>query len=432
MIERKQYLDKLIRKKEDGMVKVITGIRRCGKSYLLFNIYHKYLNSIGIEDDHIIEFALDTDENIRYRNPMELGKFIRECIKDKDKMYYVFLDEIQMVEPIDNPYLPEGAQKITFVDVILGLMKISNVDLYVTGSNSKMLSTDILTEFRGRGEEIRVHPLSYNEFYAAYEGDKRKAWRDYWTYGGMPLCLMQETYEDKSDYLKSLFREIYLSDIIEKNKIVNDIEVLENLLDVLASSVGSLTNPSRIANTFASVSNIKISDDTVAKYIGYFKDSFMLYQVKRYDVKGRGYIGSPFKYYYADVGLRNARLNFRQLEETHVMENILYNELLIRGFNVDVGLVEVYSKNENGKNERKQLEVDFIVTKDSKKYYIQSALSVADGEKRNQEVRPYHYIRDSYTKIVVVKDDIIPWHDEDGVYYIGIEEFLLNDTLMNL
>lgn len=432
MIERKLYLDKLIRRKEDGMVKVITGIRRCGKSYLLFDIYHKYLNSLGVDDNHIIELALDTIENIKYRNPINLSEYVKGLIKDKENMYYIFLDEIQMVEAIDNPYLPGSEQKITFVDVILGLMKIPNADIYVTGSNSKMLSTDILTEFRGRGEEIRVHPLSYKEFYSAYGEDKRNAWRDYQTYGGMPLCLLQKTAEDKSNYLKSLFNEIYLSDIVERNKIVNDVTVLENLLDVLASSVGSLTNPSRISKTFASVDNLKISDDTIAKYIGYFIDSFMIYQVKRYDVKGRGYIGSPFKYYYADCGLRNARFNFRQQEETHVMENILYNELLIRDYNVDVGLVEVYGKDKNGKSERKQLEVDFIVTKDSKKYYIQSALSVAEREKQEQEVRPYHYIRDSYAKIVVVKDNIMPRYDENGVYYVGIEEFLLNDALLNM
>lgn len=431
MIERQRYLDKLIRKKENGLVKVITGIRRCGKSYLLFRIYHHYLNTIGIDDEQIIELALDEDQNAKYRNPLELGKYIRDQIVQKDKMYYVFIDEIQKVAKIKNPYLPDSDEEITFVDVVLGLMKIPNVDLYVTGSNSKMLSSDILTEFRGRGDEIHVNPLSFAEFYSAYEGDNRNAWRDYFTYGGMPLCMLQKGHEDKSAYLKGLFKKIYLSDIIEHNDIRQDLTVLEDILDIISSSVGSLTNPTRIANTFKTVKHLDITDDTVSVYLGYFIDAFLLGVAKRYDVKGREYIGSPLKYYYSDVGLRNARLNFRQQEETHIMENILYNELIVREFDVDVGVVEYNYKDENGKSKRKQLEVDFVANKGSRRYYIQSALSVSDPEKSEQEIRPFRQIHDSFKKIVVVKDNIVPWHDENGILYIGIEEFLLNESMMD-
>ena len=296
MIERPKYLDKLIRKKENGLVKVITGIRRCGKSYLLFEIYHKYLNSIGVDDSHIIELALDDDENIRYRNPLELGKHIREIITDKNNMYYIFLDEIQKVSEINNPYLPDGSEKVGFVDVVLGLMKIKNADIYVTGSNSKMLSSDILTEFRGRGDEIRVNPLSYSEYYCAYQGDKSDAWKEYFTYGGMPLVLMQKTHEDKSRYLNDLFNKIYIDDIMARNSIGYDKSILEDLLNIISSSVGSLTNPSKLSKTFKSVRNTSVSDETIAKYLDYFIDAFMIYKSMRYDVKGRKYIGSPLKY----------------------------------------------------------------------------------------------------------------------------------------
>ena len=425
MIERKKYLDMLIRKKENGMVKVITGIRRCGKSYLLFDIYHKYLNSVGVDDTHIIELALDDDENIRWRNPIELGKHIRELMTDKERMYYIFLDEIQKVAEIPNPYLPGTDEKVGFVDVVLGLMKIKNADVYVTGSNSKMLSSDILTEFRGRGDEIRVNPLSFSEFYSAYAGDKRDAWQEYFTYGGMPLVMQQKTHEDKATYLRDLFDKIYLDDIITRNKIGHDKSVLEDLLDVISSSVGSLTNPSKLSKTFASVKKASISDDTIAKYLDHFIDAFLLYKAQRFDVKGRKYIGSPLKYYFSDIGLRNARLNFRQQEENHIMENIIYNELRYRDYSVDVGIVEYNHKNTERKSVRSQLEIDFVANNGSDRLYIQSALNVSDEEKRMQEVNSLKRVNDSFRKIVVVKDNIIPWHDDDGIYYIGVEKFLL-------
>lgn len=427
MIERKKYLDMLIRKKENGMVKVITGIRRCGKSYLLFDIYHKYLNSVGVDDPHIIELALDDDENIRWRNPIELGKHIRELMTDKERMYYIFLDEIQKVAEIPNPYLPGTDEKVGFVDVVLGLMKIKNADVYVTGSNSKMLSSDILTEFRGRGDEIRVNPLSFSEFYGAYAGDKRDAWQEYFTYGGMPLVMLQKTHEDKAAYLRDLFDKIYLDDIITRNKIGHDKSVLEDLLDVISSSVGSLTNPSKLSKTFASVKKMSITDDTIAKYLDHFIDAFMLYKAQRFDVKGRKYIGSPLKYYFSDIGLRNARLNFRQQEENHIMENIIYNELRYRDYSVDVGIVEYNHKNAERKSIRSQLEIDFVANNGSDRLYIQSALNVSDEEKRMQEVNSLKRVKDSFRKIVVVKDNIIPWHDDDGIYYIGIEKFLLGE-----
>ncbi len=432
MIQRQRYLDKLVEKKENGMVKVITGIRRCGKSYLLFEIYHQYLNSIGVDDDHIIALALDDDENIRYRNPLELGQYIRSLLVDKDKMYYVFLDEIQKVATIPNPYLEGTDEKVGFVDVLLGLMKIKNLDLYVTGSNSKMLSSDILTEFRGRGDEIRVNPLSYKEFYDAYGEDKRHAWRDYYTYGGMPLVLMQKTSQDKSKYLHDLFDKIYLDDIMARHKISYDKYVLDDLLDIVASSVGSLTNPIKIANTFSSLKGMSVTNDTIGKYLDYFIDAFMLYKAKRYDVKGRKQIGSPLKYYYSDVGLRNARLNFRQQEENHIMENIIYNELRVREFDVDVGIVRVTTRTDEGKNKNVQYEVDFVANRGSRRYYIQSAFAIPDEEKREQETRSLVKIQDSFKKIVVVREDIEPWHDDNGILYIGIEQFLLDETAMDL
>lgn len=414
------------------MVKVITGIRRCGKSYLLFEIYREYLKSIGVDEDHIIALALDDDENIRYRNPLELGQYIRSLLVDKDKMYYVFLDEIQKVATIPNPYVPGGDEKVGFVDVLLGLMKIKNIDLYVTGSNSKMLSSDILTEFRGRGDEIRVNPLSYREFYDAHGEDKRHAWRDYFTYGGMPLVLLQRTSQDKSKYLHDLFDKIYLDDIMARHKISYDKYVLDDLLDIVASSVGSLTNPIKIANTFSSLKGLSVTNDTIGKYLDYFIDAFMLYKAKRYDVKGRKQIGSPLKYYYSDVGLRNARLNFRQQEENHIMENIIYNELRVREFDIDVGIVGVITRLEEGKSKREQYEVDFVANRGSRRYYIQSAFAIPDEAKREQETRSLIKIQDSFKKIVVVREDIEPWHDDNGILYIGIEQFLLDEAAMDL
>ena len=432
MIERKKYLKRLISKKDNGLVKIITGIRRCGKSYLLFNIYGNYLKSIGITEEQIIQIALDDDENIRYRNPLELGKYIRSLITDKSKNYYVFLDEIQKVITIQNPYIKEAEDKVGFVDVVLGLMKHDNIDVYVTGSNSKMLSSDILTEFRGRGDEIRVNPLSFSEFYAAFKGEKQDAWQEYFTYGGLPLVIKKTSHEEKTKYLQSLFDTIYLSDIMERNKILNEKTVLDDILNIISSSVGSLTNSNKIANTFRTVRQMKIDENTVARYLDFFVDSFMLYKAERYDVKGRKHIGSPFKFYFSDVGLRNARLNFRKQEENHIMENIIYNELCYREFSVDVGVVEYNYKDENKKSKRTKLEIDFVANKGSKKYYIQSALNISDEEKRVQETRSLYNVNDSFKKIVVVKDNIIPWYDERGVFYIGIEQFLLNENSMDM
>ena len=432
MIERKKYLERLIAKKENGLVKVITGIRRCGKSYLLFNIYKNYLKSIGVEDECIICLALDDDENIKYRNPLELGKYIRSLAVDESKTYYVFLDEIQKVVTIQNPYIEGVEDKIGFVDVVLGLMKHENIDVYVTGSNSKMLSSDILTEFRGRGDEIRVNPLSFEEFYHAYDCDKRDAWQEYYTYGGLPLVMKKKGHEEKAKYLESLFGKIYIGDIIERNKILHDKSVLNDLLNIISSSVGSLTNASKISKTFKSERQVSISDETVSRYLDFFIDAFMIYKAERYDVKGRKYIGSPLKYYFSDVGLRNARLNFRQQEENHIMENIIYNELCNRDFSVDVGVVVYCYKDENKKSKRSQLEIDFVANKGSKKYYIQSALTVSEEEKRQQEVRSLNRVGDSFKKIVVVKDSIIPWHDDNGILYIGIEQFLLDETAMDM
>lgn len=431
MIQRQTYLDSLINKKQNGLVKVITGIRRCGKSYLLFNIYKDYLISIGVKEECIITLALDDDENIKYRNPLELGKYIRSITSDTKKNYFVFLDEIQKVVSIQNPYIQGATDKIGFVDVVLGLMKQDNIDLYITGSNSKMLSSDILTEFRGRGDEIRVNPLSYSEFYNAYKGDKNSAWQEYYTYGGLPLILSKNGHEQKAKYLQTIFDTFYLNDIMDRNNIKNQKTVIDDLISIISSSVGSLTNASKISNTFKSARQLTVSNYTVSKYLDYFIDSFLLYKADRYDVKGRKYIGSPNKYYFSDVGLRNAKLNFRQQEENHIMENIIYNELHYRDFNIDVGVVEFYLKDETKKTKRATLEIDFVASKGSKKYYIQSALTVQDKDKRDQEIRSLLHVGDSFKKIVVVKDDIIPWHDDEGILYIGIKQFLLEENSMD-
>ncbi len=432
IIERNLYLNKLISKKENGLIKVITGIRRCGKSFLLFELYHSYLNSIGVPDENIVDLALDEVANAKYRNPFELDKFIREKVADKSRMYYVFIDEIQKIADMQNPYVNDSTEVIGFTDVLLGLMKIKNVDLYVTGSNSRMLSSDILTEFKDRGDEIHVNPLSYAEFYNAFEGDKRNAWREYFTYGGMPLVLSKKTHEEKSKYLKDLFAKTYITDVLERNKIGNDKEVLEDLLNILSSGVGSLTNPTKLANTFKSVKQTSISSATISKYLDMLIDAFIITKALRYDVKGKKYLNTPLKYYFTDVGLRNARLNFRQQEENHIMENIIFNELVIREFDVDVGAVEYNYKDEIGKKSRAYLEIDFVANKGSRRYYIQSALNIDDEEKRLQEINSLNRVGDSFKKIVVVKDNIIPWHDENGILYLGIEEFLLNDRALEL
>lgn len=431
-INRDFYLNKLISKKENGLIKVITGIRRCGKSYLLFTIFREFLISEGVDESQIIELALDETQNAQFRNPIELDKHIRSLITNKDKMYYVLIDEIQKAEAIQNPYIEDKNAKITFVDTLLGLMKIPNVDLYVTGSNSKMLSSDILTEFKDRGDEIRINPLSYKEFYNSYTGDKNYAWQEYLTYGGMPLAVLKKTHEEKSKYLKDLFTKTYITDVIERHQILNNKDILEDLLNFISSSVGSLTNPTKLSNAFASVKQLKISSQTISDYLDFLIDAFILNKAFRYDVKGKKYINTPLKYYFTDIGLRNARLNFRQQEENRIMENIIYNELLYREFDVDIGVVEKNIKDEHQKSKRIQLEIDFIANKNSKRYYIQSALNVDSNEKREQETNSLSQIKDSFKKIVVVKDNIIPWHDEQGILYIGIQQFLLDPTAMDL
>ena len=430
MYPREQYLKKIISKKDNGRIKIITGLRRSGKSVLLFRLYREWLLGEGVKEVQIIALALDILENAKYRNPLELDKYVRDHMVDPKKRYYIFIDEIQFVSEIRNPYVDNEDAKITFIDVILGFMHMDNADVYVTGSNSKMLSSDILTQFRDRGDEIRVYPLSFAEFYNEYEGDKRGAWQDYYTYGGMPLATSLESHEEKSRYLKDLFDRTYIKDVLERHEIKNDTEVLDILLDVLASGIGSLTNPSKLANTFKSERRIGIGSETIEKYIGYFEESFLIEKAVRYDVKGRKYIGTPAKYYYTDLGLRNARLGFRQLEETHIMENVLYNDLIRRGMNVDVGVVEYNTKDANGKKIRKQLEVDFVVNQGGKRFYVQSALSIADPEKKEQEIESLKRIPDSFSKIVVVRDYLKPWQDENGITYVGIEQFLLNEDLL--
>ena len=429
MLPRTQYLKELVDLKDNGRIKIITGLRRCGKSVLLFEIYRDYLISEGVQPEQIIGVALDDISNAKYRNPMELDRFFREKITDSDKRYYLFIDEIQMVSEIQNPYVEDPDAKIGFVDVVLGLMKIKNADVYITGSNSKMLSSDILTQFRDRGDEIRVFPLSFAEFYDAYEGDKREAWQDYYTYGGMPVVLSLDSHEKKSRYLRDLFDRTYLKDVLERHKVLNNEDILATLLEVIASGVGALTNPSKLSNTFKSESGITVAPDTIDKYLGYFIDAYLIHKAVRYDVKGRKYIKTPFKYYYSDPGLRNARLGFRQIEETHLMENVLYNDLIRRGFNVDVGVVEIATLEEK-KKVRKQLEVDFVVNRGNDRYYIQSALTIADPKKKEQEIASLLRIPDSFKKIVVVRDFLKPYKDENGIQYVGIEHFLRDESIL--
>lgn len=427
IIERKQYLDELIKKKDNGRIKIITGIRRCGKSYLLFELYKNYLLKNSIAENQIIEMALDDIENIGYRDPFKLNEYIKNKITG-DKRYYIFIDEIQFSRSVKNPYINDEDEKITFVDTLLSLMKRKNLDIYVTGSNSKMLSKDILTQFRDRGDEIHVYPLSFAEMSSCYE-DKDKAWEDYVLCGGMPFVLEMETFEEKSRYLKELFEETYIKDIIDRNQIKNSEEVLEVLLDFVSSAVGSLTNPLKLSNRYASEKKINISNNTISKYLTYFEEAYVLYAAKRYDIKGSKYFSTPLKYYFADIGLRNARLNFRQVEETHIMENIIYNDLLRRGFNVDVGVVE-YFPNVEGKTTRVQLEVDFVVNRGNLRYYIQSAFAINSEEKKEQERNSLKRIDDSFKKIIIVRDNIVPRYDEYGIYYIGIRDFLLMDDFL--
>ena len=429
---RLEYMQKLISKMHNGRVKIITGIRRCGKSYLLFELFTRYLQEEGIAANQIITLALDEFRNAKYRNPMELDKYIREQITDKSKQYYILIDEIQFVAEIQNPYVESQDAKLTFVDVVLGLIKIKNADVYITGSNSKMLSSDVLTQFRDRGDEICVYPLSFAEFHEMYEGNERDAWVDYYTYGGMPIVSSLPSHEEKSQYLRNLFKRTYIKDVVERYHIQNDTAVLEDLLNITASAVGSLTNPTKLSKTFLSEKQIKISSVTIDKYLDYFVDAFLIYRANRYDVKGKRYMQTPLKYYYTDVGLRNARLGFRQQEETHIMENVLYLDLIRRGYDVDVGVVEQNIKTPEGKKLRKQLEVDFVVNRGEERYYIQSALSVAEPEKRKQEIESLIRIPDSFKKIVITRDYIKPWTDENGIQYVGVEQFLLDKNALSV
>ena len=415
-IKRDIYLDRLIRREKNGLIKVVTGVRRCGKSYLLFNLFHNYLLDKGVQENHIIEIALDDRSNKELRDPDNMLKYVKERIVDRDT-YYIILDEVQLLAE--------------FEDVLNSFMHIRNADVYVTGSNSKFLSSDLVTEFRGRGDEIRIYPLSFREYCSVYEGSADEAWDDYFTYGGLPLILSRETPEEKAEYLMSLFQKVYLSDIVDRHKVRNR-EELDELVDILASAVGSLTNPLKLANTFKTVKKKTISDKTLKKYMDYLMDAFLVSRAVRYDIKGRKYIGSPAKFYFEDVGLRNARLNFRQMEENHIMENIIYNELRIRGYHVDVGLVEQFGKNSENKTTKKQLEVDFVVTRGSEKYYIQSAFAMTTPEKQMQEERPLNAIGDSFKKIIVVRDNIKVRRNDMGIVTIGIRNFLLDENSLNL
>lgn len=423
-IHRDRYLQKLIDKRENGLIKVITGIRRSGKSYLLFEIYANYLLSDGVANDHIIMLPLDDDQNAAYRDPAKLSKYIRERILDSASMYYIFLDEVQFA--ITRDEMNGKTESIALYDVLNGLLHLKNVDIYVTGSNSKMLSTDVLTAFRGRGDVVEVYPLSFKEYYDYIGGDKSDAFEEYALYGGMPLVLRKKTDEEKFKYLESLFQEVYFKDISERYKIEYP-DVLAELTEDLCSSVGSLTNATKIANTLTSVKKIKVSNVTVASYLKYLTESFLFRCVRRYDIKGKKYFEYPSKYYCTDIGLRNVKLNLRQQEETHIMENIIYNELVVRGYSVDVGVVESEEKDENGKRHQVSREIDFVVNKGSKRYYIQSALNISDPQKAATELRPFMLTKDFFKKIIITKSSAKSWTDDNGVLHLGLYEFLLNE-----
>lgn len=415
-IKRGVYLDKLIRKKKNGLIKVVTGVRRCGKSYLLFRLFHDHLLGSGVPEDHIIEIALDDRSNKDLRDPDAMLMFIKENVRDNGD-YYIVLDEVQ--------YLDE------FEDVLNSLLHISNADVYVTGSNSKFLSSDVITQFRGRGDEIHVYPLSFSEYLPAYQGTEDEAWDDYLVYGGLPLVLTMNEPEDKAEYLNALFQKVYISDIVERHNVRNRAE-LDELVDILASAVGSYTNHNKLARTFKSVKGKTISDKTIKNYVDYLIDSFLISKAVRYDIKGKKYIGSPSKYYFEDVGLRNARLGFRQIEQTHLMENIIYNELRVRGYHVDIGVVEHFGTNGDGRRSKRQLEIDFVATKGSEKYYIQSAFSLPTADKENQERRGLLSIPDSFRKIIVTGGNIKVRRDDNGIITIGLRNFLLDENSLRL
>ena len=414
-IKRNTYLQRLIDKEQNGLIKIITGIRRCGKSYILNNLFYKYLKEKGVKDDHIIKVALDDDDNEYLLLRGALSNHIKNSITDND-LYYVLLDEIQLAE--------------NFVGILNGLLKLPNVDIYVTGSNSKFLSNDIVTEFRGRGDEIRILPLSFSEFMSVYKDTIAQGWKEYYTYGGLPLILGQKSDEAKINYLKGQLRNVYLNDVIERNH-VQSIEQINTVLEIIASNVGSLTNPLKLSNTFKSVANLTISDKTVSSFLRYFEDAFLINKAKRFDVKGKKYLASQSKYYFSDLGIRNATLNFRQQEENHIMENAIYLELLKRGFAVDVGIVETSKRNQQGKIIRNYAEVDFIANSGNNKYYIQSAFAMHSDEKKVQERNSLLNIKDFFKKIIIVADDIKRKRDESGMITMSIYDFLLDEKSLD-
>jgi len=427
-IKRDRYLQQVIDYMWDGQVKVITGIRRCGKSFLLNVLFKNYLLGQNVSPDNIISIELDLTKDIKYRDPLALAEYVRRKVEGQGEQFYLFVDEIQMSDEVKNPYNPDG-KKITFYDALNDLRSLPNLDVYVTGSNSKMLSKDILTEFRGRSDEIQVHPLSFAEYYSAVGGDKEDAFEDYAFYGGMPLVISRPNDTAKANYLSSLFSEVYIKDIVERKKIERE-DVLGQLLDLLCSSVGSLTNPKKIADTLRSKTGENIAQNTISAYINHLEDAFLFSEAKRYDVKGRKYFEYPYKYYCEDIGLRNARIGFRQQEMTHIMENVIYNELIIRGFSVDVGVVYSNEKNENGSYSKTAREIDFIASKGGKKIYIQSAFALPDEAKTEQELRPFSLTGDSFPKLIVRKDIRKRWYDDSGVLNIGLTEFLLDDSVL--
>lgn len=431
-IKRDLYLRKLISYMWDGQVKVITGIRRCGKSYLLRTIFYRYLLEQGVKKDHILSFELDLAKDIKYRNPLELARAVREKVDGQSEQFYLFVDEIQMSDEVANPYNPDG-KTITFYDALNDLKSLSNLDIYVTGSNSKMLSSDILTEFRGRSDEIRVHPLSFAEYYTAVGGDKTEAFENYAFFGGMPLILSRPDDTAKMNYLKSLFSEVYLKDIVERKKIKRE-DILSATLDLLCSSIGSLTNPNKIANALNSKQKLigenTVSGNTVKSYIGHLSDAYLFEECRRFDVKGKDYFDYPNKYYCEDLGLRNARIGFRQQEMTHIMENIIYNELRARGCEVDIGIVYSTEKNKSGQLAQVAREIDFIAMRGSKRTYIQSAYALETEEKTITENKPFGLTGDSFPKVIVRHDIRKRWYDDNGILNVGIIDFLLDDSIV--
>lgn len=414
-IPRPTYLEQLISAQGNGSIKIVTGLRRCGKSYLLFNLFAEHLANTGVDKDHIIKIDLEDIRNIELRQPLTLVKHIDSCMKDSS-MYYILIDEVQHVKD--------------FSDVLNSYLKIENADVYVTGSNSKFLSSDIATEFRGRGDEIHMYPLSFSEYFSAIGGDKGEAWKDFLTYGGLPHILTFDSHIKKANYLSNLYRTVYKVDITERNNI-GKIKEFDELAKSIASSIGSPCNPSKLSNTFKSRGNADLSANTINAYLSYMEDAFLIEKATRYDVKGKKYISSLSKFYFTDMGIRNALLDFRQQEETHLMENIIYNELLIRGFSVDVGIVEVKGKNDDNEWYRKQFEVDFVANIGSKRYYIQSAFSMPDPGKMEQECKSLKNIQDAFKKIIIIRDNINPWHTEDGILILGLFDFLLNPNSLD-